>query len=117
MELAVTIVKVVLTLGFVVGGAGKVFNIPNITPSMSETFERFGIDTSLMKLAGAGELIGVALLWAPVLGDSHTNIGAAILAGIALLAAFYHIKFKDPSSELVPAIVMSVLALFVTLFA
>ncbi len=114
MELIVTIIKVVISLSFGLFGIGKLANLPNVTKMMSETFERFGFNKQIMQLTGAGELAGVALLWVPLF-DNSDRLGGILLAIIAGLAALLHLKHKDKAEDLMPAIMMTVLAALVAI--
>jgi len=111
-----TIIKVILSIGFTVFGVAKVVNIPNITGMQKETFTKFGLNKYLMMLTGLGELVGVFLLWVPIF-SKHDNLGAALLAVIAFLGVVFHIKFKDEIGDLAPAIIMTSLSLLVALLA
>jgi hypothetical protein len=115
MDLVVTIIKVVLSIGFGMFGLGKVLKIQNLTEMMSTTFERFGLSKQIMQLTGLGELAGVALLWVPLF-DNSDRFGGILLAAIAGLAAVFHIRHKDPANDLMPAIMMTSLAAFVAVF-
>ncbi len=115
MDLAVTIIKVIISISFGVFGLGKVLNLPNLTVMMTQTFERFGLSKQLMQLTGLGEIAGVALLWVPVF-DNSDRLGGALLAVIAGLASVYHLKHKDKPEDFMPALMMAALAAFVAVF-
>jgi len=116
MDIVVLIIKIILTSTFTIFGVAKLINIPNISEMQKETFTNFGLNKNLMMLTGAGELLGVAFLWLPIF-DDHAKLGGALLAIIALLAAGFHIKFKDKPADLMPAIIMGILSIIIAIFA
>ncbi len=104
------IVAVVLGVGFVMFGLGKLLDVK----MMAQARQHLGLPTGLFRMIGGLEVLGgVGVLLG--LHEDLPLIGvlAAIgLIGMTIGAAAYHQKAGDSIKEWLPAVVMGSLAIF-----
>jgi putative oxidoreductase len=105
------IIECLLALMFLVGGLSKTLG----SKAQVEGFKKFRLPQWFRVITGLMELLGVAAL---VIGlwEVSWAAWAGIWFGIMMLCAVaVHLRTKDPFSKFLPAIIMMILAVSVTL--
>jgi len=106
MQLAATIIAVLLALAFLVIGGAKIAGVP----AMREAADHFGIPFNKFRSIGVLEIAGALGI---LIGFANKTLGIAAAIGLFLLligAVASHIRVRDPFVKLVPALVLGVLA-------
>jgi len=104
-----TLLKIVLTIAFALGGGAKVAG----AKPLREQFEEFGLPRWSMTAVGLLEIAGAIGLWIPAL---------SFLASLGLLllmvgAVGSHLKVKHSVSKVAPALVLLILtAVYAVMF-
>ncbi len=110
MWILTVILAVLLGVGFVMFGVGKLASVK----MMAEAQQHLGLPSGMFKMIGALEVLGGA----GVLIGLHADLPViGVLAGVGLVgmtigAAFYHQKAGDAMKEWLPAVVMGSMAIF-----
>ncbi len=115
MKIAVTIVRVLLGLLFLFAGtmaflmAFHVVPSPAIPPGLAGDFNRALNESSYMLGVAAFEIVGGVLL---LIGGRFVPLGLVMIGPVIVNIAFYHIFLDRDLKKAIPAIVVSVLSLF-----
>lgn len=112
------IVGLVLAIGFVMAGLAKLRGIAD----MNATRDRLGVSESLWRAIGGLEILGAVGVFIGLLDDGGIEwIGVLAALGLIITmigAVVYHRRAGDPSKEMMPPVVMLVLAvLYIILLA
>lgn len=110
MQILAIILQVLLGLVFLGAGGQKLAG----SEEMVNDFERFGYPRWFLYVTGAVEITGaigmLAGIFLPVVGA----LAGLWLAAVMLGAIFTHLRLKDSASKMVPALVLVVLVLAVS---
>jgi putative oxidoreductase len=101
------ILTVLVSLSFIGAGAPKLAG----SAQFVETFTRFGYPLWFLYVTGFIEVLGGVLLLVP----RTATLGAGLLAGTMVGAVATHLKVGDPVTQVIPPIVLGVLAVIVGL--
>lgn len=102
MEIASLILKIIVSVAFIVAGIAKLAG----AKPLRDQFEEFGLPGGAMLLVGILELAGGVGLFIPAL-TTWATIG---LIGLMLGALANHLKVRHPFSKYVPALMLLILS-------
>jgi len=110
MHVLNVIVAVVLGVGFMMVGIGKLVDIK----PMAKTREHLGLPIGLFRVIGGLEVFGGAGVF---LGLHHDLPVIGVLAAVGLIgmtigAAYYHQKADDAMKDWLPSVMMGSIAIF-----
>ena len=110
MGVVAWIVGLVVALGFVMSGAGKILG----NAMMDASRDKFGFADNMWKGLGGLEVLGAVGVIIGLLSDNNNLEWIGFLAAIGLIitmvgALVYHAKENDPPKEMVGAAMMLIL--------
>ncbi|NBI29291.1 DoxX family protein [Chengkuizengella marina] len=112
MDIFVVILEAILGLAFLGAGFSKLFG----SKTTVEDFRRYSFPNWFLPFTGFVESIGAVALIIGLWLDSLSGLGALLLAITMFFAVLTHIvRMKDPVSKALPAFILFVFALIVTI--
>jgi len=96
--MVITIIKIILSVLFILAGAAKIFGVVAIKAQFTE----FGLSVKIMTLVGILEILGAIGLQIPFL-KKYAAIGLALLM---IGAIVNHFKVMHPFSQSAPSILL-----------
>ncbi|MFS1511073.1 DoxX family protein [Chengkuizengella sp. SCS-71B] len=112
MDIFVVILEAILGLAFLGTGFSKLFG----AKAMVEDFRRYSFPKWFLPFTGFVEAVGAVALITGLWLDSLSGLGALLLAVTMFFAVLTHlVRVKDPVSKALPAFMLFVIALIVTI--
>lgn len=111
MGTATIVLMIVVGLAFLAAGGQKLAG----SESLKKDFRRFGYPVWFMYLTGALEVMGAVGMFVGVFVPVLGALAGLLLLGVMTGAVASHIRVGDPVKNVVPASVLGVLALAVSL--
>ena len=108
MPIYITILKIIVTIGFLLAGIAKLLGAKPIV----DQFREFKLPVKAMYLVGILEVSGAIALYCPTLALASA-IGLALLM-VGVIAN--HLKVKHPFSKYLPSFILFILTALLALF-
>ena len=111
MGTAMIVLMIVVSLAFLAAGGQKLVG----SEGQKKDFARFGYPAWFMYFTGAMEVTGAVGMFAGVFAPVWGALAGLLLAAVMVGAVATHIRVGDPVKNVVPASVLGLLALTVSL--
>jgi len=100
------VLSVLVAAAFLAAGAAKI----RLIPMMAFTARRLGVPRQQMRLIGVLEVIFAVMTFLGIWIEWMGSLGALVLTLIAAGAIIAHARVADAPKEVIPAIVLGILA-------